>query len=252
MKMSPPMQTIERIYPKQLDRNNEDDRNTLDIHMMRYEFAAALLSGERVLDMACGCGYGSALLAEKNPDKIVIGIDKDPEAIRYAHANYCLPNLSYLCADAETFRDPLKFGTIVSLETIEHLPRPQVLVANYARLLEPAGQIIASVPITPTMDGNPHHLHDFTKRSFFALFKSHGLLPHQEFMQVQHWQFKGLFSRKPAKQHRSEGVGLSVIEYYLKHPLYIVARTVSILRYGLSNRYLTCLFRGVENGSAPR
>jgi SAM-dependent methyltransferase len=237
------MLTIERIYPKQLDQTNSDDQNTLRIHMQRYRFAAACLSGERVLDMACGCGYGTALLAELNPDKILIGVDIDPEAIAYAQQHYRLPNLSYQCADAQSFSSEQPFDCIVSLETIEHLPNPQRLVGNYARLLAEQGQVIASVPITPTLDGNPHHLHDFSQASFFKLFDTHGLRPDQQFEQIQWWQFKGLFSKREAKQHRSEGVGNAVLQYYRKHPLYLLRRLASMLRYGFSNRYLTCNFR---------
>ena len=241
--MPTPSLTIERIYPQQLDAHDHDDRETLRIHMERYDFAAARLTGARVLDMACGCGYGSDRLAELNPDKTIVGVDIDPAAIAFAQAHYQRPNLSFICADAEAFSAPHSFDTIVSLETIEHLPRPRALIGNCATLLAKGGQIIASVPITPTLDGNPHHLHDFSTRSFFALFESHGLLPQQRFEQIQWWQFKGLFSRSIKKQHRSEGVGNAVLGYYLKHPSYLFKRLGSMLRHGFSNRYLTCQFR---------
>ncbi|MFG0722253.1 class I SAM-dependent methyltransferase [Pseudomonas sp. GLN_6] len=238
------MHTIERIYPKDLNPQNPDDQASLHIHMQRYEFAADHLSGQRVLDMACGCGYGTALLAQRNPDKQITGVDIDPAAIAYAREHYQLPNLRYECADAEQFHDAEGFDCIVSLETIEHLPRPQQLLANYARLLVQDGKVIASVPITPTLDGNPHHLHDFSKRSFHALFRQHGLHAHQHLEQIQWWQFKGLFSKQvdQQKQHRSEGVGNAVLLYYRKRPLYLFSRLYSMLRYGFSNRYLTCVF----------
>jgi SAM-dependent methyltransferase len=238
--------TLERIYPERLNEQNPDDRETLRIHMERYRFAAARLSGQHILDMACGCGYGTALLAQSNPDKQVTGVDIDPAAIAYAEEHYRLPNLSYQCADAEIFRAGHKFNTIISLETIEHLPRPRHLIAHYAELLAENGRVIASVPITPTLDGNPHHLHDFSRRSFFALFRAHGLLPDARFEQIQAWQFKGLFSKSKTKQCRSEGVGNTIARYYLKHPLYPLVRLFSILRYGFSNRYLTCSFKAAS------
>ena len=237
--------SIERIYPPDLDPENPSDQTTLRIHLERYEFAAQHLSGNRVLDMACGCGYGTALLAERHPDKQVTGVDIDPEAIAYAQRHYRLPNLRYVCADAERFEAESGFDSIVSLETIEHLPHPPRLIANYARLLAAGGRVIASVPITPTLDGNPHHLHDFSRRSFLALFRRHRLRPHaQHLEQIQWWQFRGLFSRRPdhAKQHRSEGVGNAVLDYYRRHPTYLLSRLAAMLRYGFSNRYLTCLF----------
>lgn len=239
------MHTLERIYPLQMDEQLPADQATLDLHLQRYAFASRALRGQRVLDMACGCGYGSALLAEQHPDKQIIGIDIDPEAIAYAQAHYQRPNLRYLCANAETFSDAEGFDSIVSLETIEHLPDPIRLVANYARLLAAGGGIIASVPTTPTLDGNPHHLHDFSPRSFFALFRRHDLRPQERFEQIQRWEFSGLF-RKPkqqaARQHRSEGVGNAVLAYYRSHPFYLLKRLLAILRYGPSNRYLTCRF----------
>ena len=110
------MHTIERIYPKDLNPQNPDDQASLHIHMQRYEFAATHLSGVRILDMACGCGYGTALLAERHPDKQVIGVDIDPEAIAYARQHYQLANLRYECADAEQFRE---FASKLGLGTWE-------------------------------------------------------------------------------------------------------------------------------------
>lgn len=118
------MHTLERIYPLKMDDRLAADLATLELHIQRYEFASDALTGSRVLDMACGCGYGSALLAERHPDKQITGIDIDPEAIAYAQANYQRPNLRYQCANAETFADSSGFDSIVSLETIEHLPDP--------------------------------------------------------------------------------------------------------------------------------
>ena len=241
----PGLHSIERLYPPDLDPANPADQASLDIHLQRYEFAARHLAGSRVLDMAGGCGYGTALLAERHPDKQIIGVDIDPEAIAYASRHYQRANLHYVCANAESFSAEPGFDSIVSLETIEHLPSPQRLVANFARLLAHDGRVIASVPITPTLDGNPHHLHDFSRRSLLALFRQQHLYPEPaELEQIQPWQFRGLFSKRPdhSKQHRSEGVGNAVLGYYRQHPSYLLKRLAAILRYGFGNRYLTCLF----------
>ena len=89
----------------------------------------------------------------------------------------------------------------------------------------------------------PPPLPDFTKPSFLPLSRRHGLPPAQSFEQIQRWQFKGLFVKREIKQHRSEGVGNAVLQYYGKHPAYLLLRLGSMLRYGFSNRYLTCNFR---------
>lgn len=239
------MQTIERIYPKQLDPSRVDDQNTLRIHLERYQFAAQHAQGASILDMACGCGYGTFLLAQQHPDKQVTGVDLDPAAIAYAQQHYQRDNLQFICANAEQFSSKQPFDTIVSLETIEHLPCPLTLAANQVKLLSASGRLIASVPITPTLDGNPHHLHDFSHGSFLRLFAKFDLHCTEQFEQIQWWQFKGLFSAKPdqQKQHRSQGVGNAVARYYLSHPGYLLKRLYSMLRYGFSNRYLTCVFQ---------
>lgn len=238
------MQTIERIYPKQLDHSSSDDQNTLRIHLERYQFAAQHAQGTSILDMACGCGYGTFLLAQQHPDKQVTGVDLDASAIAYAQQHYQLANLQFMCANAEQFSSEQPFDTIVSLETIEHLPCPTKLVINQVKLLSSTGRLIASVPITPTLDGNPHHLHYFSQRSFLRLFSELNLRSIEHFEQIQWWQFKGLFSTQPdlQKQHRSQGVGNAVLNYYRKNPLYLLKRLYSMLRYGFSNRYLTCVF----------
>lgn len=238
------MQTIERIYPKQLDLACADDQNTLRIHLERYQFAAQHAQGSNILDMACGCGYGTFLLAQQHPDKLVTGVDLDPNAVAYAEQHYQRDNLQFICANAEQFSAEQPFDTIVSLETIEHLPNPMALAKNQIQLLSTSGRLIASVPITPTLDGNPHHLHDFSHSSFLRLFSVFNLRAVENFEQIQYWQFKGLFSAKPdlKKKHRSQGVGNAVVSYYLKNPLYLLKRLHSMLRYGFSNRYLTCVF----------
>ncbi len=63
--------------------------------------------------------------------------------------------------------------------------------------MSPGGHIIASVPITPTKDGNPHHLHDFTKNSFLTMFKNIKCNQAESFEQIQHW-----FSKQPKPKHK--------------------------------------------------
>ncbi len=236
-----PALSLERIYPKQMDKNDPNDKDSLDIHFSRYQFASKQLQGQNILDMACGCGFGTALMAEAHPDKQFTGIDIDPMAIEYARANYKLDNLRYECSDAINWNGD-RYDSIVSLETIEHLPSPDKLAENLSNLLHEQGRIIASVPVTPTCDGNPHHLHDFTVRSFKQLFYQFGFISGEEFKQVQKWEFNGLFSKSEIKEHRSEGVGNNVLAYYKKHPFALMSRLVSMFRHGFCNIYLTTVF----------
>ncbi len=233
--------SLERIYPKEMNMNDRNDRESVDIHTARYMFASENIIGESILDMACGCGYGTAIMAKDHPDKQFTGIDVDPQAIEYAISQYKLSNLKYICADAMNW-DGEQYDSIVSLETIEHLPHPNDFVKNMAALLNHKGRVVASVPVTPTCDGNPHHLHDFTTTSFKKLFSRFGLTKKVEFKQIQPWIYKDAFSRADEGQSRSQGVGNNVIRYYRKHPLALFSRIWSLLFNGRCNIYLSAVF----------
>lgn len=236
-----PQLSLERIYPKEMNMNDPNDRESVEIHKARYKFASENLSGESILDMACGCGFGTAIMAKGHPEKQFTGIDVDPQAIEYAMSQYKLSNLKYICADATTW-DGDRYDSIVSLETIEHLPHPDDFVKNIAALLNHKGRVVASVPVTPTCDGNPHHLHDFTVTSFNKLFSRIGLLKKLEFKQVQPWIYDGAFSSDDKGQSRSQGVANNVLRYYRKHPLALVSRIRSLLLNGRCNIYLSAVF----------
>lgn len=240
--------SLERIYPKQLNQDEKSHQDVLDIHLERYEFASTQLRGTHILDIACGCGYGTALMAEAHPDKQFVGVDVDPIAVEYAREHYQADNLRYECGNGMDFQRLLsgnryqQFDTIISLETIEHVPEPQKMVTHLLTQLSKEGVMIASVPTTPTVDGNPHHLHDFTVASFYRLFSQSNYQPNETFEQIQYWEFKGLFSKKESKENRSQGVGRNIVKHYVKKPSALFFRVHSILTKGLNNRYLTAVF----------
>ena len=68
-------------------------------HWHRYAFAAQVIQDKRVLDLACGEGYGSALLGKKN--RSVVGVDLDGEAIAHARARYGADNVRFVQGSAE-------------------------------------------------------------------------------------------------------------------------------------------------------
>lgn len=240
--------SLERIYPKQLNQDDKGHQDVLEIHLERYQFASEQLRGSSILDIACGCGYGTALMAEAHPDKQFVGVDVDPIAVNYAREHYQADNLRYECGNGMDFQLANKeggfqhFDTIISLETIEHVPEPQKMVTHLLTQLNEQGIMIASVPTTPTVDGNPHHLHDFTVASFYRLFSASNYQAGETFEQIQYWEFKGLFSKKESKENRSQGVGRNIIKHYIKKPSALFYRVHSILTKGLNNRYLTAVF----------
>src|SRR3954447_22162510 len=136
----PPLRfTGERLIPE------DADPQLLAEHVACYRFAAraAGAAAGRVLDLGCGTGYGSAILAAGGA-RGVVGVDRSPSAIAHAAAQH--PG-RYVIADAGAlpFADAA-FDLVVALELIEHLVRPEVLVGEMRRVLAADGTAIVSTP----------------------------------------------------------------------------------------------------------
>jgi SAM-dependent methyltransferase len=134
------------------------------------------------------------------------------------------------------FRDPEGFDTIVSIETIEHLPDPEGFLARLVGLLRPGGVLVASVPVTPSVDANPHHLHDFSERSFRRLLAPHGLGERDSLVQDQPYPLVAILARR---EPRLREVRRGLPAWYAAHPGSLARRIASTLRHGFKNRYLT-------------
>jgi ubiquinone/menaquinone biosynthesis C-methylase UbiE len=115
-------------------------------HWHRYHFALPLVAGREVLDVACGEGYGSALLARSAPR--VTGADVAPAAIAHARSRYgAQANLEFVEADCARlpFADA-SFDAVVSFETIEHVAAQEAFLDEVRRVLRPAGLLVLSCP----------------------------------------------------------------------------------------------------------
>jgi len=232
--------SLERLVPDRLDPNQSTGSETYRLHLERYEFAAREARPGRLLDLACGAGYGTRLLAERRSDLVeLLGVDVDPAAVGYARLRYGagLPQLRYEVGDALAFEEGGGFDTIVSLETIEHLAcAPAAFLARLARLLRPEGVLVVSAPTTPSVDLNPHHRHDFSAQSFRALFRSHGFRARAELPQIQPVDVLALLR---GSETRMAGVRPGLASWYWKHPDALLRRGLATLRHGFANHYLT-------------
>lgn len=227
--------TLERLVPAEFT-SDDASRATLELHLERYRFAAHHLPAGRVLDIACGVGYGSRLLADLREDVSVLGVDLSADAVRYADEHYANQRVSFRQSDAMTFRGEGPFDAIVSLETIEHLPDPAGFVAGVLTMLRPGGTFVASVPTTPSVDANPHHLHDFSRRKLDRLVAGRGMREMATLPQVQPFGPRSVLTRSDS---RSKNVRHNLPGYYLRHPVSLGKRLWSTLRYGFANHYIT-------------
>lgn len=164
--------TWERLIPKQV----ADDPASLklyEIHFRRYETAAPYVRRKRVLDIACGAGYGSQMLSLAGASAVV-GVDICPQTVDYAKKHYQTSNLEFICADAEQFEWSEPFDLVVSFETIEHLGKPAKFLDRIHSLLVPGGEFLFSVPLGETRHLDRYHLHAFSQEEVFDLLEKAG------------------------------------------------------------------------------
>lgn len=147
-------------------------------HWHRYAFALDLVRGKRVLDAACGEGYGSDLLAGSAAG--VVGVDLSEAAIAHARERYgARPNLQFAQGDATRLPfDDARFDVVVSFETLEHLHEQERLIEGFARVLAADGLLIISSPDKRTYSDamgfqNEFHVRELYREELLALLSPH-------------------------------------------------------------------------------
>jgi SAM-dependent methyltransferase len=143
-------------------------------HLAVYEWIADRVAGGHVLDMACGEGYGSSVLAQTAA--LVVGVDGNPEAHEHARLRYTRPGLSFEWGAVETYGEPGSFDAVVFLQTIEHVVDPPAVLEHFRRLLAPGGVAYISTPNLLTLappgaakSDNPWHLREYRADEFASL-----------------------------------------------------------------------------------
>jgi SAM-dependent methyltransferase len=162
----------ERIVPDQI-ADDPASQSILQIHLRRYETAARYAKDKRVLDIACGVGYGSKMLHLAGASSVV-GVDLSEETLTYARENHQGKGLQFVCGNAEEFEWPEPFDLIVSFETLEHLPHPDQFIRQMGQLLTPEGYLILSVPLGETRHLDAYHLHAFSQEDVINLLEQSG------------------------------------------------------------------------------
>jgi 2-polyprenyl-3-methyl-5-hydroxy-6-metoxy-1,4-benzoquinol methylase len=147
-------------------------------HLVVYEWIRARVGGLRVIDMACGEGYGSAVLAGAAAS--VVGVDANPEAHDHARLRYTAPNVRFARDLVETFAEPA--DAVVFLQTIEHVRNPGEVLEHFKALVagSPSPLVVVSTPnlLTLAPEGaekseNPWHIKEYRADEFRALCTAH-------------------------------------------------------------------------------
>ena len=147
----------------------------------------------RVLDVACGSGFGLQMLESANVWPI--GVDLDATAL--AEARVLNPSARWARSDATCLAFPhASFDLVTSFETIEHVPDAAALVRELRRVLKPDGRLVLSTPNRafgpPALHtGNPFHIREFTSQQLrellaecFSIINMFGQWPTREYRYV--------------------------------------------------------------------
>jgi len=160
-------------------------------HLVVYRWIAERCGGLDVVDMACGEGYGTDVLASRASR--VTGVDANPEAHEHAKAKYTRPGVRFVRDLIDTYSEPC--DAVVFLQTIEHLEDPAGALRHFRRM---AKTVYVSTPNVLTLapegaerSGNPWHVHEYRAEEFRALCE-------REFEDVQ---MLGLFHARKLRAH---------------------------------------------------
>jgi SAM-dependent methyltransferase len=143
-------------------------------HLAVYEWIGARVVGLRVIDMACGEGYGSEVLSRGAAD--VLGVDANPEAYEHARLRYRRANLRFERGMVESHGEPSSSDAVVLLQTIEHVYDPVAVLKHFHSILAPGGVAYVSTPNVLTLaapgaekSDNPWHLKEYRAGEFREL-----------------------------------------------------------------------------------
>jgi 2-polyprenyl-3-methyl-5-hydroxy-6-metoxy-1,4-benzoquinol methylase len=183
----PPLElTGERTLPDVPEENYWFQR-----HLVVYEWIRPRVGGLRVVDMACGEGYGSDVLARSAAS--VVGVDANPEAHEHARARYTRPGLRFARDMIQTFSEPC--DAIVFLQTIEHVEDPGELLEHFKTISDvvyvSTPNVLTLAPKGAERSGNPWHVHEYRAAEFRALLGAH-------FANVE---MRGLFHARKLRAH---------------------------------------------------
>jgi SAM-dependent methyltransferase len=145
-------------------------------HLAVYEWIAARVTGRRVVDMACGEGYGSEVLSRGAAS--VVGVDANPEAHEHARLRYVRQNLRFERDLVDRFAE--ECDAVVFLQTIEHVPDPGATLEHFRSMLAAGGVAYVSTPNLLTLappgaekSENPWHVREYRAEEFRELCEAH-------------------------------------------------------------------------------
>jgi 2-polyprenyl-3-methyl-5-hydroxy-6-metoxy-1,4-benzoquinol methylase len=169
-------------------------KNMYGAHIGRYQAGLGVVKDKVVLDIACGSGYGTQIMAASASR--VYGVDVDEPTIRYAKEHYAADNIEYLVGDGVAI--PLSdhsVDVVVSYETIEHIEDYQTFMKEVKRVLKPGGVLLLSTPNDIEYgEGNHYHIHEFEYKELKSLVGQYYKY-HEDYFQTL-WMYSSILSKE--------------------------------------------------------
>ena len=210
-------------------------------HWHRYAFARRFVAGKRVLDAACGEGYGTALLGAHADS--AVGVDIDAATVAHASVRYG-QGVRVRFIEGSCAQLPLpdaSVDVVVSFETVEHLSaadQPR-MIAEFARVLAPDGIVVISSPNKRLYSDerayvNEFHLHELYRADFARLLA--GAFPALSWHHQRVATWSGIWAERSGAEARTAEAWLGnaegVTPYQTEDGMYFVviaARTAAAL-----------------------
>ncbi len=159
-----------RFGGERLDSKSQLSKNNLLEHLARYRLVEGVPAGT-VLDIGCGSGHGSFVLADKF--SAVKGVDVSAEALDYARQNWNNAKIEYKQGSGTEIPFPdSSFDVVVAYEVFEHICDWKRFLSEIKRVLKPGGLVYISTPNKTLYSPgtkqpiNPHHCFEMTISEF--------------------------------------------------------------------------------------
>jgi 2-polyprenyl-3-methyl-5-hydroxy-6-metoxy-1,4-benzoquinol methylase len=161
------------ISAERTSANAASEKPIRERQMAAYRKALEFIEGRRLLEIGCGEGIGTSILAGTAAS--VLAIDYSDEALGFAREKYGADNIEFRKMRVPPMDIPdASIEAVVCFQMIEHLEEPEELVSEIGRALRADGVcLLATVNKEETISENPYHLREFTASEMLALLESH-------------------------------------------------------------------------------
>jgi 2-polyprenyl-3-methyl-5-hydroxy-6-metoxy-1,4-benzoquinol methylase len=232
--------TGERCILGKVDKRIEED------HVNRYLLVQKIIDkNDRVLDIACGEGYGASIMSAKTKD--ITGVDISVDAISYARSKYKNISNAFFVGDAKSYSNDNPYDKLVSFETIEHISDYLAVIKNYNYLLKKNGLLFISSPNRIITSPNAKNLLDKPKNKFhtqeFTIFELTNILESNGFeiiniygqrreIKIKNSRLRSFYHRFFRLHERTSSVPKRVgVKNFLLHPRYFIVEAKKIREY---------------------